>query len=83
MNYSAQKPKQLLRRILKISTNEYHPVTNQRSIVLDPFCGSGTALVAAKELNREFIGIDINSDAVKLSNQRLKEVSNLNQFFTR
>jgi site-specific DNA-methyltransferase (adenine-specific) len=40
-------------------------------MVLDPFCGSGTTLVAAKLLNRKFIGIDKRKDAVNLAEQRL------------
>lgn len=43
-------------------------------IVLDPFCGSGTALLVAKRLGRQFIGIDINPDFVKLAEARLKDV---------
>lgn len=40
-------------------------------VVLDPFCGSGTALVAAARTGRHFIGIDINPDAVRICKQRL------------
>jgi site-specific DNA-methyltransferase (adenine-specific) len=40
-------------------------------IVLDPFCGSGTTAVVALKNNRKFLGIDINSDYVKLASDRI------------
>ena len=64
--YPTQKPIELLERIINISTDE-------DDVVLDPFCGSGTALVAAKLLNRQYIGIDINPDAIKLCKTRLEQ----------
>ena len=64
--YPTQKPIELLDRIIKISTDE-------NDIVLDPFCGSGTTLVSAKLLGRNYIGIDISPDAIKLSQSRLDE----------
>src|SRR3989338_1511256 len=63
--YPTQKPIILLERIIKL-------VTNEGDIVLDPFCGSGTTIIAAKLLNRDYIGIDISSEAIKLTNNRLK-----------
>lgn len=63
--YPTQKPIELLERIIKISTNE-------GDTVLDPFCGSGTTLVAAKLLGRKYIGIDINPAAIELSEKRLE-----------
>lgn len=72
--YPTQKPVELLDRIISISTDE-------GDVVLDPFCGSGTTLVSAKMLNRQYIGIDINSDAIALCKERLempfKTTSNL------
>lgn len=62
--YPTQKPIELLERIIKISTNK-------GDTVLDPFCGSGTTLVAAKLLDRKYIGIDINPAAIDLSKNRL------------
>jgi site-specific DNA-methyltransferase (adenine-specific) len=62
--YPTQKPIELLERIIKISTDE-------GDVVLDPFCGSGTTLVAAKLLGRQYIGIDINPDAIELTEKRL------------
>src|SRR5205085_6511912 len=63
--YPTQKPILLLERIIQISTNE-------GDTVFDPFCGSGTTLLAAKLLNRNGIGIDISSEAVKLTRERLE-----------
>lgn len=65
VGYPTQKPILLLERIIEISTNE-------NDIVLDPFCGSGTTLVASKLLNRKFIGMDISKDAIEITNSRLK-----------
>ena len=62
--YPTQKPIELLERIIRISTNE-------GDCVLDPFCGSGTTLVAAKLLGRKYIGIDINPDAIELCKERI------------
>ncbi|MFQ5753087.1 MAG: DNA-methyltransferase [bacterium] len=65
VGYPTQKPVILLERIIKIATNE-------GDVILDPFCGSGTTLVAAKLLNRKYIGIDISGDAVTLTKERLE-----------
>ena len=72
-NYPTQKPLKLLSRIIKASSNE-------GDIVFDPFCGSGTTLVAAKKLRRKFIGCDNNEDAVKLTKQRIRKVFGLFAF---
>ena len=63
--YPTQKPLLLLERIIRLATNE-------GDCVLDPFCGSGTTLVAAKRLGRNAIGIDISADAVGLTHRRLQ-----------
>lgn len=62
--YPTQKPILLLDRIIEISTDE-------GDIVLDPFCGSGTTLVAAKLKKRKYIGIDTSPEAVNLTKSRL------------
>lgn len=62
--YPTQKPVELLERILKLATDE-------GDLVLDPFCGSGTALVAASLLGRRHVGIDVNPAAIALCEQRL------------
>jgi len=66
LGYETQKPLALLERILKASSNE-------GDIVLDPFCGCGTALVAAQKLNRRWIGIDITHLAITLMRNRLRD----------
>ena len=64
LGYPTQKPLALLERIIKASSNP-------GSVVLDPFCGCGTALLAAQKLNRLWIGIDITHLAIGLIEQRL------------
>lgn len=49
--------------------------TNPGDLIIDPFAGSGSFLVAAKNLNRDFIGIDQESSYVELINKRLKNKS--------
>ena len=44
------------------------------AIILDPFSGSGTTVVAAKKLGKQFIGVDINSKYVEIANMRLEEI---------
>ena len=65
LGYPTQKPLALLERILEASSNE-------GDVVLDPFCGCGTAVAAAQKLNRGWIGIDITHLAVALMKNRLK-----------
>ena len=67
VGYPTQKPIILLEQIIKL-------VTDEGDIVLDPFAGSGTTLVAAKMLNRNYLGFDISKDAVELTNSRLEEL---------
>ena len=66
IGYPTQKPLALLERIIRASSNE-------GDIVLDPFCGCATACVAAENLGRKWIGIDISSKAVELVNLRLQQ----------
>ncbi len=63
--YPTQKPILLLDRIIEIATDE-------GDIVLDPFCGSGTTLVASKMKGRRYVGIDISIEAIQLSKSRLE-----------
>ena len=74
--YPTQKPVLLLNQILSI-------VTDENDLVIDPFCGSGTTCVSAKHLKRNFIGIDISSDAVELANKRLEEMIITESFLLR
>ncbi len=64
VGYPTQKPILLLERIIEIASNE-------NDLILDPFCGSGTTLVAANLLNRRAIGIDIADDAIELAQKRV------------
>jgi len=70
LGYETQKPLALLERIIQASSNE-------GDIVLDPFCGCGTAVVAAQKLNRRWIGIDITHLAIALMRNRLKDSFNI------
>ncbi len=70
LGYDTQKSISLLERIIKASSNE-------GDIVLDPFCGCGTAVVAAQKLNRNWIGIDITHLAIALMRNRLKDSFNI------
>lgn len=67
IGYDTQKPKELLQRIIKASSNK-------NDVIADFFVGSGTSLVVAKELGRNYIGCDINQRAVDITNKRLEEV---------
>ena len=63
-DYYSEKHPKILERIIKASSNE-------GDLVGDFYCGSGTTFAAAKSLNRNYIGCDINADAVRISNERL------------
>ncbi|MCY4419183.1 MAG: DNA methyltransferase [Cytophagales bacterium] len=65
-HYPTQKPLKLLERIIKASSNE-------GDLVLDPFCGCATTCVAAENLNRQWIGIDVSEVAYKLVKERLNK----------
>jgi site-specific DNA-methyltransferase (adenine-specific) len=64
--HKCTKPLSLMSKLVAIS--------NEHSIVLDPFLGSGTTVVACKQLNRHFIGIEINPDYCKIAKERLMGV---------
>jgi site-specific DNA-methyltransferase (adenine-specific) len=66
LGYPTQKPLALLSRIIESSSNE-------GDIILDPFCGCGTAIHAAQKLKRQWIGIDITHLAISLIEKRLKD----------
>ena len=65
IGFPTQKPVLLVNQIIEL-------VTDECDTVLDPFCGSGTTLVAAKLLNRNSIGIDIAEEAIELTQSRLE-----------
>jgi site-specific DNA-methyltransferase (adenine-specific) len=66
LGYPTQKPIALLERIISASSKE-------GDVVLDPFCGCGTAVDAAQKLRRKWIGIDITHLAISLIEKRLKD----------
>ena len=68
--YPTQKPLALLQRIIKASSND-------GDIVLDPFCGCATTCVAAQQLGRKWIGIDIEKQAVGILVERLSDDAGL------
>ena len=72
LGYPTQKPLALLERIVSASTNP-------NDIVLDAFCGCGTALVAAETLGRQWIGIDISPTACRVMAKRLRDVCKLRE----
>ena len=65
VGYDTQKPKKLLEKIIKAFSNE-------NDIVADFFMGSGTTIVVAKELNRNYIGCDINPKSIEITEKRLE-----------
>ena len=70
LGYPTQKPQALLERIIEASSNE-------GDVVLDPFCGCGTAVAAAEKLKRKWMGIDVTHLAVALIKNRLKTAYNI------
>jgi adenine specific DNA methylase Mod len=66
LGYPTQKPEALLERIIKTSSNE-------GDVVLDPFCGCGTAVTVAERLHRRWIGIDVTHIAITLIRSRLHD----------
>ena len=70
LGYPTQKPEALLSRIIQASSNP-------GGVVLDPFCGCGTAVAVAQQLQRRWIGIDITHLAVALMKHRLRTAHGL------
>jgi site-specific DNA-methyltransferase (adenine-specific) len=66
LGYPTQKPRALLERIIAASSNP-------GDVVLDPFCGCGTAVDAAQKLGRRWIGIDVTHLAIGLIEKRMRE----------
>lgn len=66
LGYPTEKPLTLLERIIAASSNE-------GDVVLDPFCGCGTAVHAAQKLGRQWMGIDVTHLAIGLIERRMKE----------
>ena len=70
MGYPTQKPVALYERIIKASSNP-------GDVVLDPFCGCATTLVAAEKLGRKWAGVDLWEKAPEVINLRMKEQMSL------
>lgn len=66
LGYPTQKPRALLERIIAASSNP-------GDVVLDPFCGCGTAVDAAQKLGRAWIGIDVTHIAIGMIENRMRE----------
>lgn len=67
LGYPTQKPESLLERIIASTSDE-------GTVVLDPFCGCGTAIAVAHKLKREWIGIDISPSAVGIMERRMEKL---------
>jgi len=65
--HPTQKPVKLLKHIIKIASNE-------GDVVFDPFMGVGSTGVAAIEVNRKFIGIEISENYFKTAKNRIEDV---------
>ena len=67
LGYPTQKPLALLRRVIETASN-------RGDVVLDPFCGCGTAVAAAHETGRRWIGIDISPTAIGVMRRRFEKL---------
>jgi site-specific DNA-methyltransferase (adenine-specific) len=72
LGYPSQKPLKLLKRVIMTSSNP-------NDIVLDAFCGCGTALISAQNLGRQWIGIDISPTACRVMAKRLRDECKLRE----
>lgn len=66
--HPTQKPLDLMKALIELTTME-------GQIVCDPFCGSGTTLLAAKQLNRLYLGIELDKSYYLIAKKRLEEES--------
>ncbi len=67
LGYPTQKPQELLERMVKVSSDPM-------DLVLDPFCGCGTAIAAAHKLGRRWVGIDVSPTACRLMAARMRKL---------
>jgi len=72
LGYPTQKPLKLLERILEMSSQP-------NDIILDAFCGCGTALVAAENLGRQWIGVDVSPTACRVMAKRLRDICHIKE----
>lgn len=63
--HPTQKPVRLMRRLIE-------KFTRKDDLIIDPYCGSGSTLVACARIRRNFIGCDINAEYVKIANERIQ-----------
>ena len=68
------KPTQLIKQLIELSVPK-----GKGNIVIDPFLGSGTTAVVAKNLGVDFIGIEINKEYVDIANKRIEKTNKNNQ----
>lgn len=68
-DHKTVKPLEICKYLIELSAY------SKNAIILDPFCGSGTTLVAAKILNKNFIGVELNEKYVKIAERRLKNIN--------
>src|SRR5207237_6611142 len=73
LRFPTQKPERLLDRVIRASTNE-------RNLVLDCFCGSGTTAAVAEKLNRRWIACDLGRFAIHTTRKRLLASPNVKPF---
>ena len=73
-HHPAVFPSYIIQELIKL-------LSKKNDLVLDPFCGSGTTCLAAKKLGRNFLGIEIKPEYVKLANERLNETAVQQEFF--
>lgn len=87
--------KDIIESPVEITKDNFHPavfptyivqeliklLSKEGDLVLDPFCGSGTTCIAAKTLNRNYLGIEINPEYVALANERLSRNDFQPEFF--
>ncbi|MDP3997268.1 MAG: transcriptional repressor LexA [bacterium] len=72
--HPTQKPLQLIERLIKASSNE-------GAVILDPFLGTGSTALACMNLNRNYIGIDIDKNYVKIAQNRIRELKSTPRLF--
>jgi DNA modification methylase len=87
--------KDIIESPVEITKDNHHPavypiyiiqeliklLSKEDDFVLDPFCGSGTTCIAAKNLKRNYLGIEINSEYVELANERIKKTEFTQELF--
>lgn len=69
--HPTQKPLELMQALIELTTKENH-------VVLDPFCGSGTTIIAAAELNRNYIGVELDKNYYDIAVKRLQKFQHAN-----